>query len=376
MDRPSASPTSERPAARAVVGVPLYNGERSGHLEGALRSLLSQTYPHVAFVLVDDASADDTFDVVSTLTAGDPRVVLRRNASRLGLVDNWRRVFALGTELFPSAEYFAWASDHDRWDERWLETLVARLDESPDAVLAYSLFSSVDERERPADVSGRRAGVDTSGLARPARFAAASDYKIGAGNLVYGLFRRAALQRVGVYPRVSMPDVYIMIELSLHGEIVRVRDLLWQRRYWSQEFKSQRRRESALEPASIAAPGDSGPAWRRWPRGRGSNPASRKQRHIFATDVPFLTRLPVSLQHVALFFWRIVVLGRGQPRVGRGAGAWYTFRLTVAGWRTRRTRARKERRAHVRRERESRWAAKKELRRAARRKQAESAERD
>jgi hypothetical protein len=39
------------------------------------------------------------------------------------------RAFELAGERFPSAEYFAWASDHDLWADRWLEALVERLDE-------------------------------------------------------------------------------------------------------------------------------------------------------------------------------------------------------------------------------------------------------
>jgi glycosyltransferase involved in cell wall biosynthesis len=52
---------------RVVIGVPLYNSVRRGHLGESLDSLLAQTYPHVAFVLVDDASSDGTFEVTGPL---------------------------------------------------------------------------------------------------------------------------------------------------------------------------------------------------------------------------------------------------------------------------------------------------------------------
>ena len=129
---------------RVVIGVPLYNGLSRGHLPEAVSSLLGQAYPYVAFVFVDDQSDDGTFAALESLVGGDRRVHLERNPRRLGLVDNWRRAFERARVLFPTAEYFAWGSDHDRWHRRWLEALASELDRHPHAVMAYPRRVRID----------------------------------------------------------------------------------------------------------------------------------------------------------------------------------------------------------------------------------------
>ena len=111
---------------RVALGLPLF--EAGGHLEAALRSLLDQTHTDFALVVVDDGSQDCSADVARRVAAGDPRVTIERNPQRLGMIANWRRVYARACELAPDADLFAWVGDHDVWDPRWLERLVAALD--------------------------------------------------------------------------------------------------------------------------------------------------------------------------------------------------------------------------------------------------------
>lgn len=311
--------------------MPLYNGARGGHLREALDSLLSQTYPHVAFVFADDGSTDDTYEVVAGIAANDERLVLTRNARRLGLVTNWCHVFRLARRLFPHASYFAWGSDHDRWDRRWLERLVAELDAHGDAVMAYPRFLRIDEHGREIVIKGSSAGINTGGLARRQRIEAASASKIGAGNLVYGLFNAQALERVGIYPAVHRPDIYIMIELSLYGEIRRVDETLWYRREWSTP-----RPPDGAPAAAAEAPSRRGQAWRRsLARAFGVGPITRQHRSFFLGRVPLYSRFPSWVQHLWLFTWRLVVLGRGRPHIGRAEAVVYAVRLLAASPRTR-----------------------------------------
>src|SRR4029450_6894003 len=119
----------------AVFGAALHNNAR--HLPQALDSLLSQTERDLAVVLVDDASTDGTAEGATPYAAA-PRVGYERNPVRLGLIRTWRRALELGRRRHPRAEYFAWASDHDVWDHRWLERMLAELGGHPPAVLARS----------------------------------------------------------------------------------------------------------------------------------------------------------------------------------------------------------------------------------------------
>lgn len=298
---------------RAVVGVPLYNAVERGYFQDALDSLLVQAYPCVAFVFVDDCSTDGTFDVVTAIAGHDIRVCPSRNAQRIGLVRNWRRTFALARELFPHATYFAWGSDHDRWNPRWLDTLVRELDAHSAAVMAYPRFTRIDGGGK--EFKGR--WPDAPRQSTPLLL---SWPKIGAGKLVYGLYRSEMLERAGVLPLVHEPDVYLMVELSLYGELRMVRKTLWHRR----ERPSSGRR---LNPA-LSLPSQ---AWsQRLSRAVGIGRVRRQHRSLFPDGVPLYARLPAWLQHVWLLFWRLALLGRGRPHVGRWAGAGYALRLFVA----------------------------------------------
>lgn len=299
---------------RAVVGVPLYNAVRRGYFEDAVDSLLAQAYPYVAFVFVDDCSTDGTFDVVTAIAERDIRVYPSRNAQRIGLVRNWRRTFALARELFPHAPYFAWGSDHDRWHPRWLDTLVRELDAHATAVMSYPRFTRIDDGGN--EMKGRWPVAP-----RQSTPLLLSWPKIGAGKLVYGLFRSDMLERAGVFPLVHEPDLYLMVELSLYGELRMVRKTLWHRR----ERPSGTARRLGLVTSDPPA------TWpQRLGRAVGIRRVRRQHRSLFPDGVPLYARLPAWLQHASLLFWRLAVLGRGRPYVGRRAGARYAWRLFVA----------------------------------------------
>jgi len=294
----------------AVIGVPLFNGQQRGHLQEAVSSLLKQTYPHVAFVFLDDYSSDNTLETLSALTSGYPRVHVERNERRLGLVANWRKVYERGRALFPNARYFAWGSDHDRWHERWLERLVAELESNPAAVMAYPRVVRINEAgeeiTHPWPISARR------------EFIAPATQKIGAGNLVYGLYRTVMLQKAGVFPPVYRPDVYVITELSLYGELRFVPETLWFRR---DRPSGRKHRVDASSSRPVAR------RQHRWLAGVealrcaiGVGPISRQHRYLFPGKVPVYTRLPSSTQHAALLFWRLSVLGHGRPLVTRAQG--------------------------------------------------------
>jgi glycosyltransferase involved in cell wall biosynthesis len=213
-------------APRVVIGAPLYN--RAEFLPAALDSLLSQTYREFLLVLVDDCSTDDSALLAQRYAARDSRVVFQRNERRLGMTENWRRVFRLGRELCPEMRYFAWASDHDLWEPEWLSCLLAELEREPNAVMVYPLnvrISASGETLRPAWT------FDTYGCSsRVLRFLATC-WGMVAADMVYGLYRAETLERAGVFRTVLLPDRLLMAELSLLGEFKQVPRVLWRRRF-------------------------------------------------------------------------------------------------------------------------------------------------
>lgn len=274
--------------ASVGLGLPSYNG--TAHLEEALASLRAQSHADFVLACTDDASDDGTADVLERHATHDPRIVVRRSAERRGLVQNWRAAFALARELSPDMRYFAWVSDHDVWDPRWLERLVAELDAHPEAVLAYPLIVGIDAQGQRVREPAR---FDTAGLTEPHARLVAATRGMKAGNLVYGLYRADALERCGVFPQVIVPDRLLLTQLALLGEFRQVGEELWSRRYGT--------RTMAIR--------------------------ARQLQTLFPDGAPWWTRLPWWLVHGA-------VLAR---RSGLAPAAWYTAHMGRRALRKRRT---------------------------------------
>src|SRR5689334_6463712 len=222
------SSMSVEPVPSTVFGLAAHNGE--AHLAEAIESLLSQTRSDLAIVVVDDASTDATAEICARYARHDSRVSYARNDRRLGLSGNWQRAFELAGERHPSARYFAWASDHDVWGPRWHERLATELERHEETVLAYPLAVRIDDfgSEYPT----RERLFDTEGIADPReRLRRASGGLRGAGEIVYGLMRRSAIERAGGFPVAMLADRLFLARLALEGEFRQVRERLWYRRF-------------------------------------------------------------------------------------------------------------------------------------------------
>jgi hypothetical protein len=216
-------------ATRIVIAAPLYNG--GPHVAPAIGSLLAQTHEDFRLLLIDDASSDGTADTARAFATSDPRVELHVNPHRLGMLENTRRAWRLAREHHPEAELWALGSDHDVWHPRWLETLAGLLDADPRAVLAYPLTRRIDADDAPIADRPRPWRCQTAGLADPRDRVRAAYRCMVAGDMVYGLFRVAALDAVGHYRTVLVPDRLLLSELALRGTFVQADEILWSRRF-------------------------------------------------------------------------------------------------------------------------------------------------
>lgn len=132
------------------VVIPTFN--RATVLERALLSVLSQTYKNIELVIIDDASTDNTEEVVRRILSGQ-KYIYRRNTKNLrgGASRN------LGVKL-SSGQMIAFLDSDDFWTENKLEKQLKLLNEN---IIAgdFLLFSSVifksgmNEHVLPASVS-------------------------------------------------------------------------------------------------------------------------------------------------------------------------------------------------------------------------------
>jgi glycosyltransferase involved in cell wall biosynthesis len=269
---------------RVVIAAPLF--EKAEYLPAAVESLIAQTYEDFALLLIDDRSGDDTLAVCHAFARRDPRVEVHLNERRLGMLENTRRAFRLARERFPEAQYWALGSDHDLWEPTWLQTLVERLDANPDAVLAYGLSRRIDGDGQPYARAKPPWRFQTAGIGDVRSRMRAAFRGMVAGDMIYGLFRARALDAVGPYRAVLVPDRLLLSEVALRGEFVQAEELLWHRRF------------------------------------RGLADLDRQRRAFWPAGAPAYAKLPWWLTHVGLFAWDYAVGGKGADAgIGRGRGA-------------------------------------------------------
>jgi glycosyltransferase involved in cell wall biosynthesis len=116
------------PKPKVSIIVPNYNHAR--FLRRRLESIMGQTFQDFELILLDDCSTDDSRSILSKY-ADDPRVRIEFNTANSGSTfKQWNKGVRLAR-----GEYVWLAESDDYADERLLETLVARLDADPSAVL-------------------------------------------------------------------------------------------------------------------------------------------------------------------------------------------------------------------------------------------------
>jgi glycosyltransferase involved in cell wall biosynthesis len=281
---------------RTILGMTLYNNAR--HLREATDSILGQSHRDFALLMLDDGSTTDVEGIAREYEQRDARVRYFRHQQRRGMVPTWREVVEIARREYPQAEFFAWVSDHDRWDSRWLARMIAELEAHPDVVLAYPRTLRIDDNGVCIDKEPRV--FDTSGMPdardRWRRFCWAG---FGSGDMVYGLMRMSAIVAAGIFRSVLNPDRLLMAELSRQGGIRQVDEPLWYRR------------QSAA--ASV----------------------TRQAASLFAADAPPRFNWPPSLQHAVVLRqqglglsmlveyllasgWRSIRKTETSKRIGRG----------------------------------------------------------
>lgn len=298
---------------RTVFGMTLYG---SGvHLAEAVESILAQTCADFALLMLDDGSPDAQAETLALeYQRRDPRVVYWKHAARQGMIATWREVAVAGRTRFPGAPFFAWASDHDRWEPRWLETMLQVLERQPDAVLAYPQTRRIDHS---GDVVEKDPRVfDTSDLADvAARWRRFCWNGYGSGDMVYGLMRASALERAGTFRTVLSPDRLLLAELTLQGRVVQVPEPLWWRRQSGEGSVSRQHTTlvAGTPPRHFAWPPSVQHAAVLWRHYRAGSPLATVAMPVGPARLAWMLA-----EYVTASTWRAVRKTDASKRVGRG----------------------------------------------------------
>lgn len=122
---------------RVSVLMSVYNGAR--YVSAAVESILQQSFRDFEFIIVDDASNDQTPMILAAYARQDRRIHLITNAENLGLTRSLNRGLAQTV-----GEYIARQDADDISDPDRLAKQVALLDSTPGAVLAFGNYAIID----------------------------------------------------------------------------------------------------------------------------------------------------------------------------------------------------------------------------------------
>lgn len=207
------------------IGMTVFNGER--HLRSALVSLLDQTHRDFTLVIVDDGSRDSSVEIITEFEKKDSRIRVIKHCERNGAIAAWKRAFDYALEQ--NAKFFAWASDHDLWDTRWLELLSQTIQNNEHIALVYPQTIRIDDNGRQLNLISPK--FETKDFTVENRIRKLRNDGHGYGDMIYGLFRMSYLKKTGIYRRLLLPDTVTIWEISLIGMIVQIHKGLWYRRY-------------------------------------------------------------------------------------------------------------------------------------------------
>lgn len=134
-----AGTKDRRPRVSVVMAVK--NGAR--HLREAIESIQAQTFADYEFLIVDDASDDETPDLLRHAAQGDDRIRILRNDRNIGPYPSANRAMAEAR-----GEIIARLDADDRCAPDRLRRQVDFLDRHPDHLLVGSGYRSIDASGR------------------------------------------------------------------------------------------------------------------------------------------------------------------------------------------------------------------------------------
>jgi len=122
---------------KVSILVPNYNYARFLHQR--LGSIERQTYRDFEVILLDDASTDDSVQILKRFARAHHCQLVCNEHNSGNAFKQWNKGLNLATGQY------VWIAEADDYaDERFLETLVGRLEQNPECGLAYCNSSAVD----------------------------------------------------------------------------------------------------------------------------------------------------------------------------------------------------------------------------------------
>ena len=201
--------------------MPVYNG--SNYIRDALDSILAQTFTDFELIVCDNASEDDSCAIVEEYAARDDRIRLIRNPRNLGASANYNLGYEHGR-----GEYLKWCAHDDTLSPNNLEACIEVLDSRPEVALAFASTRGITASGRITQPTGEETpSLESDDPAQ--RFRQAIELS-GTCFPIFGVFRRANLDRSTLHRPYYGSDRGVIAEHAIMGKFVRVEEAIFYNR--------------------------------------------------------------------------------------------------------------------------------------------------
>jgi glycosyltransferase involved in cell wall biosynthesis len=118
------------------ICIPAYNAEKT--IVSTLRSIITQTYQNLEIIIVDNASTDNTLDLVGEFT--DPRMLIYKNSVNIGAERNFSRCIELAI-----GDYIALFHADDIYMPEMVERQVRAFQANPSIGAVFTTATYINE---------------------------------------------------------------------------------------------------------------------------------------------------------------------------------------------------------------------------------------
>jgi glycosyltransferase involved in cell wall biosynthesis len=162
-------------------------------LRKAIISVLNQTYPHFQVCVYDNASGDETHDIVTEIAREDPRVKYHCHSENIGGIANYNYGMKKVTSPF-----FSLLADDNTLLPKFFEDAIYSLNQHPEAILYAGEVVGIHDKTGKRDYNSSHESWDAGLIFPPDGLL--NIIEKGLPTAIDGvLFRREVLDSIGVF---------------------------------------------------------------------------------------------------------------------------------------------------------------------------------
>lgn len=125
---------------KVSIVLPVYNGEK--YLCESIESVLNQTFKNFELIIVNDASEDNTLNIIQKYAQKDSRIKILSHLENKGISYSLNDGFDISV-----GEYRSWTSDDNYYAPEAIENMVEYLDTHPNCDMVYTTFKVLNLKE-------------------------------------------------------------------------------------------------------------------------------------------------------------------------------------------------------------------------------------